>query len=141
MKAGRPTIYSDTLANEIANQLAKGKPLTKICDDDDMPSLTTVYRWLTEKETFRDIYTRAREDQADTLADEIIKIADKTDPKDSAAVNKARLQVDARKWVASKLKPKKYGERQAIDVKHGIDDDLKDLSNAELEEELRKHGA
>ena len=67
------------------------------------------------------MYARAREDQADTLADEIQAIADEmpmeiTDEKgvsrfDSAYINWMRLRVDSRKWVAAKLKPRKYGDR------------------------------
>jgi hypothetical protein len=70
------------------------------------------------------MYTKAREDQADTLADEIHAIADqmpmeKTDKEgntslDSAYINWMRLRIDARKWTASKLKPRKYGDRLAL---------------------------
>lgn len=89
-----------------------------------MPASSTIYLWLTKNETFSEMYTRAREDQADTLADEILDIADE-DPAsvfedskdgvdvlrvDSAAVAHQRLRVDARKWIAAKLKPRKYGD-------------------------------
>ena len=73
-----------------------------------------------QKPGFSEQYTRAREEQADTLADEILAIADETpdsvtDEKgisrtDSGWVTWQRNRVDARKWVASKLKPKKYGD-------------------------------
>lgn len=89
-----------------------------------MPNKATVYRWLGSNEPFRDLYARAREDQADTLADEIVNIADnpvvgiKTKTgKDGVEITEGdmiehrRLQVDARKWVAAKLKPKKYGDK------------------------------
>ncbi len=72
------------------------------------------------------MYVRAREDQADTLADEIVAIADDgsndTYEKDGVVltnqdvVARSRLRVDARKWVAAKLKPKKYGDK--VDVEH-----------------------
>ena len=69
-------------------------------------STDTVYRWMERSDVNRARYVRAREDQADFLADQIIEIADTCeDP------NKARLQIDARKWTASKLRPKKYGDR------------------------------
>lgn len=126
--AGRPTDYSEALAADICARLATGEPLVKICRDEHMPGTSTVYRWLAAHEPFRDMYARAREDQADTLADEILDIADE-DPAvvfekehtssgelevarvDSAAVNHQRLRIDARKWIASKLKPRKYGEK------------------------------
>lgn len=91
-----------------------------------MPCMTTVFKWLREDEAFAQQYARAREDQADALADEIVAIADEAEVSakqdgeeirlalDATAVARNRLRVDARKWVASKLKPKKYGERTTL---------------------------
>lgn len=79
-----------------------------------MPCVKTVYLWLGAHPEFLQQYTRAREDQADTHADEIIDISDNYDEDP----NSRRVRIDARKWVASKLKPKKYGER--IDHNHQI---------------------
>lgn len=86
-----------------------------------MPSRETVRRWLRDKAEFRGQYARAREDQADALADEILAIADDTDGdveivegeivQIAANVNRAKLRVDARKWAAGKLAPKKYGTK------------------------------
>lgn len=129
--AGRPSDYSEDLSAEICSRLASGEPLVKICRDEGMPHVATVYRWLAAHETFRDMYARAREDQADTLADEIIAISDDgsndtyvTDA--GVAVNvdvvqRSRLRVDARKWVAAKLKPRKYGDfgRQEVSGPEG----------------------
>lgn len=105
-KRGRPSSYSDKKANEILAWLVAGKSINSFCKKPGNPSVPTVYKWLADNESFLKLYTRAREDQADTLADEIIDIAD-TD-KDA---NRARVRVDARKWVASKLKPQKYGDK------------------------------
>jgi hypothetical protein len=74
-----------------------------------MPSTVSIYKWLREHDEFANNYARARENQADTFADAIIDEADKAVDKDSAAA--AKVKVDARKWVASKLKPKKYGDK------------------------------
>jgi hypothetical protein len=133
---GRPTDYSQPLADSICERIADGESLRAVCSSDGMPHRSTVFRWLAAHEDFRDQYARAREDQADTLADEIVSIADevcttvradkhagvKADDEDgdaevvfdSAAVARNRLRVDARKWVASKLKPKKYGDRTTL---------------------------
>ena len=107
---GRPTLYSQELANEICSQLAFGKSLRRVCEADDMPEGRTVWRWLTEKPEFSQQYARAKEEAADALADDIQNIADKTltgeyDPQAS------RVAIDAYKWTASKLKPKKYGDK------------------------------
>lgn len=70
-------------------------------------------QWL-DKEDYKDftqMYTRARESQADYYADEIMDLADNCDPMD---VNKVKLQIESRKWIAAKLKPRKYGDSTTI---------------------------
>lgn len=113
---GRPSKFSQDLAENICEQIANGKSLRAICAEDDMPSTTTVFKWLNENQEFSDQYARARDRQADHYFEEIVEIADSVEA-DSAAVAKARLQVDARKWTLSKLAPKKYGEKTELDVK------------------------
>ena len=131
-KVGRPAMYSQDLADTICERLADGESLRAICSEDGMPNKATVFRWLGDNVTFSDQYARAREEQAESLADEIVNISDEeatmvradkhnTKPDDeegftevvfdSTAIARNRLRVDARKWVASKLKPKKYGDR------------------------------
>lgn len=109
-KIGRPSDYSAAKADEICEAVAKGNSLNRICTTfPNMPSLPAVYRWMEEHETFRANYSRARDICADVRAEEIIDIADTcADP------NKARVQIDARKWLASKMKPKSYGDRLDI---------------------------
>lgn len=104
--------------------------LKKLCEQNDwMPKPTTIKKWIREdtkesesdKEGFATLYARAKEDQADVLIDEMLEIADdKTDDListefgnsgNSVAVARARLQVDTRKFIAAKLKPKKYGDK------------------------------
>ena len=108
---GRPSTFSPEIAAIICERLAEGESLRKITSDSDMPSMYTVYYWIGQQAEFANQYAHARADQADTLADEILHIAD-TDPDAS----KARVRVDARKWVASKLKPKKYGDFKHLDI-------------------------
>ncbi len=123
-KRGRPSGYSDALAVEICRRIAERESLRKICADPDMPDKTTVLRWLAAKENaeFRTQYAHAREMQADTLFDEALEIADETsddwitteDGKkvlDHEHVQRSRLRVDARKWAAGKLAPKRYGDK------------------------------
>ena len=123
---GRPSDYTDELALEICFRIVNGESLNRICKDDHMPNVATVYRWLQKLEDFRNMYARAKEDQADTLADEIQDIADEkpmmtivTDDEsveklDPVGINRNRLRIDARKWIAAKLKPRKYGDRQIL---------------------------
>ena len=122
---GRPTKYDTDIASEICVRLSNGEPLRQICMEDDMPAQSTVYLWLTRHPDFSEMYARARDEQADTLADQIIAIADEmpmetTDKDgntkfDSAYIQWQRSRVDARKWVAAKLKPRKYGDRVAVE--------------------------
>ena len=130
---GRPSSYTVELAAEICSRLASGESLKSICRDEAMPGLTTIYRWLASNDQFRDLYTRAREDQADTLADEIIEISDdgrndwmlRNGERDNGwvangeNVQRSRLRVEARKWIAAKLKPKKYSDRLELTGKEG----------------------
>lgn len=123
---GRPSTYSVKVADAICERLADGESLRAICRDDAMPSKATVFKWLGQQPKFADQYARAREDQAESLADEIVSISDESEvvakydgedvtlAMDSTAIARNRLRVDARKWVASKLKPKKYGDRQVL---------------------------
>ena len=91
-----------------------------------MPDIQTVYAWMFKDPIFLTQYTRAREEQADTLADEIIAIADEQPEVvevkdkdgnvidhrlDSAFLAWQKNRIEARKWTAMKLKPKKYGEK------------------------------
>ena len=111
-KPGRPSKYGAALAEKICRRIAEGEPLTKICRDDAMPHYITVLRWRHEHEEFCKTYARAREDAADTLVDEILMIADDAKSATSSdQVQAARLRVDSRKWAASKMKPRTYGDK------------------------------
>ena len=112
MPAGRPTDYTPELTAQICERLAIGESLRSICRDDAMPSMASIFLWLGKYPEFSEQYARAREAQAESHADQIVEIADddKIDP------NHKRIMVDARKWVASKLKPKRYGDK--LDLEH-----------------------
>ena len=120
-KMGRPTKYSTEITAEILTRLTEGESLRSIVKDAHMPPQATVYEWLAAKPDFAERYAYARDQQAETLADEIIALADEkpkevTDDKghgriDNGWVTWQKNRVDARKWVAAKLKPKKYGDR------------------------------
>lgn len=130
----RPTKYTEELADKICEQIATtSNGLVVICEDRSMPSVRSVYNWLKnpEHKEFLHKYTRAREDQADLLADEIIQIADdgtndymtivkgdvEYNIENKEVTSRSKLRVDARKWKASKLAPKKYGDK--LDVTTG----------------------
>ena len=111
MRREKQVRYSEELVDKICNRIAEGESLRSICSSKGMPKRQSVMRWLAdETKTYLHIqYAAAREAQADYYADEIIALADGAELSHEGIAH-ARLQVDARKWVASKLKPKKYGD-------------------------------
>lgn len=127
---GRPSIYSEKLALEICDRVATtSNSLKTICEEEGMPSITSVFRWLRDREEFRKQYTRAKEEQADYLVEEMIAIADdgsndymtitkgdaEYNVEDKEVTNRSKLRVETRKWIASKLKPKKYGDKLEVE--------------------------
>ena len=95
-------------------RIADGESMRSIGRDPAMPAATTLYGWIEGDESGKasEQYARARREQADTHAEEIVAIADDQD----IDANSRRVMVDARKWVASKLKPGTYGDK--LDLKH-----------------------
>lgn len=132
---GRPSSYTDEIVDIICERLAVGESLRSICDDAEMPSQTSVFRWLAAHETFRVKYASARDSQAETLFDEILNIVDdgrndwvkRNDPENPGYVEngeslkRSQMRMDARKWMASKLLPKKYGDRIQTDHTGTVD--------------------
>ena len=131
MSHGRPSILTPQLAAKIMERLADGESLRSICRDPDMPGRPTVYGWVLEnRDGFADHYARAREMQAHALADDVMAISDdgsndwmeRNDPNNPGwdangeHLARSRLRVDARKWAASKILPKVYGEKTTHDV-------------------------
>jgi hypothetical protein len=131
---GRPPEYSAEIGAEICTRIAEGESLRQICKAPGMPAKTTVFRWLADERriTFRDQYARAREAQMETLAEEILEIADGT-VADNAAVALARVRIDSRKWLMSKLAPKKYGDKLDLSVDGGP---IKTMNVSEVEREI-----
>jgi hypothetical protein len=135
MDVGRPSIFTQDLADRIClNISTSNKSLRTICKELGI-SVASVLNWLNDKEKpeFLAQYTRAKEEQADFLAEEMIEIADdgsndsmivydnQGKPKeveDKEWTNRSKLRVETRKWIASKLKPKKYGDKLQTENKN-----------------------
>jgi len=129
-KGGRPSAYTIEISNVICERIANGESLKAICEDEGMPSKSSVFKWLSERDEFSERYARAREAQADALFDEILSIADdgqndwmERRGEDDAGwvangenIRRSQLRIDARKWMAGKLRPKKYGEKLDVDL-------------------------
>lgn len=148
MTSGRPSSYTEETADVICERIANGESLKAICEEEGMPDKATVFRWLSANEHFRDKYALAREAQADALFDDILSIADdgrndwmeRKDAEDEnmgwrengEALRRSQLRIDARKWMAGKLRPKKYGEKLDIEQKttHEVGDSVSALMEA-----------
>ena len=129
----RPTVYDPEIVERIFRLMAKGKSLLWICDtskDKTFPGTWTFFKWLDDpaNEWMRANYVRARQLQAEHFAQEILQISDdgRNDTyideetgrvvTDHDVVTRSRLRVDTRKWIASKLLPKVYGDRITTEV-------------------------
>ena len=127
----KPSRLNPKLAEQICERLAAGESLRRICRDAGYPNERLVRRWVIEdRQGFAAMYARARDIGLDTLADEVLEIADTiengvTVTRDDAGVTKVtrgdmiahrRLRFDARRWYLSKLAPKKYGDK--LDLMH-----------------------
>lgn len=127
---GRDSTYTPELDAEICERLALGESLRAICGDLHMPHLATVLRWVQADEEFREHYAQARASQAEFHADELVDICDdgRNDwmerqtrdggsivVVDSEHIQRSKLRVETRKWIAANLLPKKYGNRVALE--------------------------
>jgi hypothetical protein len=111
-KVGRPTGFSQELADEICSRLSHGETLRSIiASSSHMPERRTIYSWLDANQEFQLQYKKARAEQADYYAELII---DESYSSHDAAIG--RLRVDALKWAASKMAPKKYGDKIEIET-------------------------
>lgn len=125
---GRPSVYTQQIADEICERLATGESLNSICKSDHMPAESTVRWWVIEdRNGISARYTQARDIGLDVMADQCIQIADDgqndsyTDDEgrkrtDFDVIARSKLRFDARRWYLSKLAPKRYGERIAQEI-------------------------
>lgn len=148
-KRGRPSIYTQALADEICRRLAAGESLRSICRDENMPEEAAVRAWaLDNREGFYTHYARAREIQYLGMADELLDIADDARNDWMARpgngtigyelngehVQRSRLRSDTRKWLLSKCLPKIYGDR----AEGSPDAETADVKAARLHDALMK---
>ena len=132
---GRPSSYTLELSDIICERLASGESMRSVSRDDSMPAMSTLFKWIRDIPEFTEQYVKAKEESADALAEDMVDIADNQVSQpvmvdglplrdddgniimvvDNVAVNHAKLRIDTRKWAASKLKPKKYGDKTMIE--------------------------
>lgn len=150
MAGGRPEDYNQEIAQIFCQRIADGESVRRICRDDDMPDRSTFFRWIGKHPEFHNQYAIAREQQMELFADEILDIVDdgtndymSTNDPDNPGYKfngehyqRARLRVDTRKWLMSKMAPKKFGDKIVqeltgkdggpIEHKHDVSEALSD---------------
>lgn len=124
-------VISEEIRASICEQLADGKSLREICRQEGMPAASTVFVELSQDAGFAEQYARAKQAGIEAMADEITDIADNArndwmerNGSDDVGwvangehTRRSQLRIDTRKWLLSKLAPKKYGDRIEHDVK------------------------
>lgn len=110
---GRPSAYTEDLADMICDRIAEGESLRAICDDRDLPNWRTVFRWLESDASFASKYARAREFQAEVMDAKILAVAEGC-TNDTALAD--RVKIGAFQWRASKLAPKRYGDKVQAEI-------------------------
>ena len=115
--------YSKEIADRICLAVATSRDgIETICKAEGMPDFTTVYDWLHKRPEFADQYYAAKQFQMDLLADSCLARAEAAD---NSNYNETRLQIDTIKWLASKLAPKRYGDK----ITHASDPDAPIVTN------------
>lgn len=140
---GRPSSFTQEVADEICERLSKGEPLEQICRDEHMPAARTVSDWKKAHATFSADFVRAREEGFDAIAASCLEIADYglndtylddegNKRTDTDVIQRSKLRIETRLKLLSKWHPKKYGDR--VDLNHGGqgDNPLQTVTRIEL---------
>jgi cobalamin biosynthesis Mg chelatase CobN len=109
---GRPSSFTEELADEIFERIASGESMRMICEDANMPHRSTVIRWMAENTDFATKCARAREFQSDVMDDLILDTANACTSETAQA---DKVKIAAYQWRASKLAPKKYGDKLELE--------------------------
>ncbi|MDP3560229.1 MAG: hypothetical protein Q8R79_07785 [Legionellaceae bacterium] len=140
LKQGRPTKYNLKLGQEICDAIAStSKGTKKLCaEHPHWPCQDTLFTWLRAYPEFSEQYAQAKVCQIELLVDEVLEISDDASQdqyvnelgvlvSNPPAINRARLKVDTRKWLACKLVPKVYGNKIDIESNSSISEELRQL--------------
>lgn len=144
---GRKDSYTQKIADEICERIAQGEPLRQICRDEHMPGWVTVYEWLKKYDDFAEHFARARELGHDAIAEEALEIAntplmgeefeedgEKVKIKRSDMLGHRKLQIETRLKLLAKWSPKKYGDRQQVEMSGQLATSA--MSDADIKAEL-----
>ena len=123
----RPTIYTPELADAICEQLAACGSLRAVCRMEGMPNRSTIMRWVVDDiDGFAAKYARAKDLGIDEFVEETLEIADDgtndymntaNGPQlDSEHVQRSKIRIETRRWLAERMAPKRYGVKQGLEL-------------------------
>jgi hypothetical protein len=130
-RTGRPTLKTPELCKEICERVGKGETLTAILAEPGMPAWSSVHEWRHTDESFRQALMRAREQQAEVWAEEMLSISDDELPTHEA-IGRARLRMQARQWLAGKYNPQFADKPTQVGVQVGVQVVLPEADRAKL---------
>ncbi|CAK9253364.1 unnamed protein product [Sphagnum jensenii] len=141
---GKPSTYTSELGDKIALAVSSSHVgLDAICRaNPDFPHHLTVREWMIKIPEFGIKYAKAKEAQAETLVDAILKVIDHPETyiddsgRERSDAAMIRIKVDAFKWQAGKLRPRKYGERVAIESQSSLENEALKAEIASLRAQL-----
>lgn len=118
---GRPSTYTQEVADEICARLSKGEPLAQICRDEHMPAVRTVSHWKDANTAFKADFARGRDEGYDAIAADCLAIADETafdtiqgehgDRANTEWISRSKLRIETRLKLLAKWDPKRYGDK------------------------------
>lgn len=115
---GRPTKYSEEIAEAVCSWIAGGKSLRAFCRQEGAPDVTTVCRWIVRHDEFRQQYAQAREAAGYAHGDGVIEVVEML-REGTLDAQTAKAMMDGLKWAAERMAPKAHSARQEIDHRSG----------------------
>lgn len=110
-KRGRPTSYTDALARDICERVARGESLRTIAEMQGRPSIVTIWRWKHENKDFCNLYAQARVDRVEYRVEEMIDLARRALEVKEDRVPGYKLLIDTIKWEAARIASWIYGDK------------------------------
>lgn len=123
-KSGKPSEFSQEIADQICVRLMGEESLRAICRDPDMPARSTVHVWLNQHKAFRAQYDDAWKIKRENWADDVVDIADtplvgtrtvvrgdKIETVTADNVERSKLMADTRKWMLARMDPQRFGDK------------------------------
>lgn len=152
-KTGRPSNYTQELADKFCELISNGDSLRTACTDKEMPSPATIFKWMRENDNFLKQYEKATQERTEAMAEELLDIVDDgsndymmrtgKDGKESWQLNgehiqRSRLRADTRKWLMAKMKPKKYGDHIDLSGESTVIHKFEDMDDEQLERAIQE---